>query len=69
MTNRKVLPFFCDECGAELSTGHVCPECRRVLCHKHHYGGTSGLLRRRDGLCVKCAEAKAKVSNEKAEQA
>ncbi len=72
MANRKVLPFFCDECGIDLSTGYVCPECKRVLCCDHYYGNFRGAwggpVRRKDGLCVKCAEDK-RLSDEKTKQA
>lgn len=64
MANRKVVPFFCDECGTPLSTGNVCPECKRVLCHTHYYGAWRGPLRRRDGLCPRCAEARSTKSEE-----
>ncbi|MGC8863520.1 MAG: hypothetical protein ACP5R5_12205 [Armatimonadota bacterium] len=50
----KVLPFFCDRCGAPLSTGHVCPACRRILCHRHYFGTRLGYRRRKDGLCAEC---------------
>jgi len=65
--SRKIVAFFCDECGVELKTGHVCPECKRVLCHNHYYGDLVGPLRRRDGFCSRCAKAK-EVRNEETQQ-
>ncbi len=64
----KVVPFFCDQCGAELATGNVCPECKRVLCHKHYFGTRSGYRRRRDGLCARCAQERSKPGYEKDQQ-
>lgn len=65
---RRVIAYFCDECGVELHTGSVCPECRRVLCSIHYFGERTGMRRRKDGLCVKCAAGKA-VKNERDQQA
>ena len=64
----KVVPFFCDECKVELSTGHACPECKRVLCHRHYFGSRVGVRRRKDGLCARCAE-KLKAEDDKDQQA
>ena len=66
--NRKSLPFFCDECGVELSTGEVCFKCKRVLCHKHFHGTAKHGLPRKDGLCAKCAAALRKRSHEEVQQ-
>lgn len=63
----KPVAFFCDECGTRLSTANACPRCKRVLCFEHYYGAASGPLRRKDGLCVKCAGA-SKVKDEEAGQ-
>ena len=67
--SRESLPFFCDECGKLLSTGHACKRCKRVLCHKHHFGAMHGPLNRKDGLCIRCAAAAKKVSYEGTKQA
>ena len=58
MTSRRMVSFFCDECGVQLSTGHACPECKRVLCHRHYFDMNHGIRRRKDGLCVRCAQVK-----------
>lgn len=68
MAGSKVDPLFCDECGATLSTGCVCPECKRVLCHVHYFGERMGPRRRKDGLCTRCAGAES-LRDEKAQQA
>jgi len=54
---RKVVPFFCDQCGRELSTGYACPVCKRILCNEHYASPSTG-RKRRDGLCPVCAAKK-----------
>lgn len=55
---RRVVAFFCDECGTELQTANACPQCRRILCSKHYFGARIGMGKRKDGLCAKCAAGK-----------
>jgi len=37
MSGREVVPFKCEECGAEFAetAGGICHSCGRVLCRKH----------------------------------
>lgn len=57
------MHFFCDQCGVELSTGHACPNCKRILCHKHYFGSAMGAYRRKDGLCATCATKEGNLLN------
>ena len=70
MARREVVPFKCEECGAEFAepAGGICRSCGRVLCRKHLIIPSPKAARRRDApapLCTTCQRASVNMGKDR----
>jgi len=70
MAGREVVPFKCEECGAEFAEpeGGLCRSCGRLLCRKHLVIPLAKATRLRDTpppLCTTCHAATVNTGKDK----